>query len=504
MDRRQFVSSVAAMGSLSLARASSRTVSSGPEIAIHPERIGGAFPHYWSACAGSGHARLALQAQWQRDLEVVHRQAGIRAVRFHGVLDDDLAVCPRVSAGQPVTNFIFVDEIYDRMLEMGVRPYVELSFMPAALASSNNSVFWYRGITSPPRRMREWQALIAAFARHLVGRYGLAEVSQWRFECWNEPNLNFWAGSQSQYFDLYRATASAIKSVSPRLQVGGPATAQMMWIPAFLADCARHDAPVDFVSSHIYPDDPQENVFGRNLGLPPDEVMPRALQQANEQIRASAYPHVPLVISEWSSRDPAFIAQMVRDCAGLADTMSFWTFSNVFEEQGPNRSFMNDTYGLIGTRGIPRPTFRTFELLHRLGEQRVEAGAGPLLATRKADGSLAVLAWHLARRGGADRGAGNPVETLEAQRKAEVPPLALRVRVAGVSSATVRVTLVDPAQDPVARAYAAMGSPPYPSVKHIGELRGAGVLPSPRGVRIEAGGLELDLPPSAVALVELG
>ncbi len=504
MDRRQFVSAVAAMGSLSLARASSRGESSELEIVIRPDRKLGKFPHYWSACAGSGHARLGLQAQWQRDLKLAHERAGIRAVRFHGVLDDDLAVCTGVSATGPLTNFIFVDEIYDRMLELGVRPYVELSFMPRALASSDNTVFWYRANTSPPKQLSEWRALVARFVRHLVERYGLAEVSQWRFECWNEPNLNFWAGSKEQYFELYRHTATAIKGVSPRLQVGGPATAQMMWISEFLAECARNDVPVDFVSSHIYPDDPQENVFGHDLGLAPDEVMPRAMMQANEQIRASAYPHVPLVISEWSSRNPAFIAQMVRDCAGLADTMSYWTFSNVFEEQGPNRTFMNETYGMIGTRGIPRPTFRTFELLNKLGNERLESGAGPVLATLKPGGALAVMAWHLVPEDGADRGAGNPVATLHRQHAALSPPLPLHLKVAGISSGSARVTLVDPGSDPVARVYAAMGAPLYPSVQQIHEMRNAGLLQPPQERRIEAGYLDLILPPSSAALVEIG
>ncbi len=504
MDRRQFVSSVAALGSLPLARGASAADHSVPEILVRPDRSQGAFPHFWAACAGSGHASLALRRQWQQDLELAHRQAGIRAVRFHGVLDDDLAVCTGVGAGGPLTHFIFVDEIYDRMLEIGVRPFVELSFMPSALASSDNTVFWYRGITAPPKRMSDWQSLISALAHHLVARYGLEEVSQWRFECWNEPNLNFWAGTQAQYFELYRVTAAAIKGVSPRLQVGGPATAQMMWIPDFLADCARHGAPVDFVSSHIYPDDPQQNVFGRDLGLPPEEVMPRALRQANEQIRASAFPHVPLVVSEWSSRNPAFIAQMVRDCAGLADTMSYWTFCNVVEERGPNRTFMNDTYGLIGTRGIPRPTFRTFELLRRLGAQRIETGAGPVLATRHAGGGLAILAWHLAPGSAMDRGAGNPAAMPGARHGTRGPPLTLRLEVAGVSATSARVRVVDPAEDPVERAYAAMGSPPYPSVNQIGELRHAGALQPPREVRIEGGRLDLVLPPSSVALVELG
>jgi xylan 1,4-beta-xylosidase len=503
MDRRQFVSSVAALGSLSLAGASVPANAAAQHITVDPTRKTGAFPHYWAACAGSGHARLALQARWQKDLELAHRGAGIQAVRFHGLLDDDLAVCPNIGVNGPITNFLFVDEIYDRLLDIGVRPYVELSFMPRALASSDNEVFWYHGNTSPPKRMSDWSALMRALARHLVDRYGLGEVAQWRFECWNEPNLSFWAGTQSQYFDFYRHTAEAIKSVDQRLQVGGPATAQMMWIPEFLAYCARNRVPVDFVSSHIYPGDPQENVFGRRLGLPAAEVMPRALRQANEQIHASAFPDLPLVISEWSSTDPAFIAQMVRDCAGLADTMSYWTFSNVFEEQGPNRHFINDTYGLIGTRGVPRPTFRTFELLHRLGDHRISAGEGPVLATRHADGKMAIMAWHLPPAS-AGNSSGNPVLKPTSEIQSRGPALTVQVKLSGVAQTSGQLTVVDPADDPVMHAYAEMGSPPYPSVQQIREMRSAGALKSPREIWLQDGRLDLSLPPSAVALIEIG
>ena len=505
MNRREFVSSsMAALGSLSVASASPWRTSATREILIQPDRPTGAFPHYWQACAGSGHAALALRAEWQSDLELAHRQAGIQAVRFHGVLDDDLAVCTGIDSSGPRTNFVFVDQIYDRMLEIGVRPYVELSFMPGPLASSANTVFWYRGNTSPPRRMSDWQRLIAAFAHHLVERYGLEEVAQWRFECWNEPNLSFWSGSKQQYFELYRHTAAALKGVSPRLQVGGPATAMTMWIADFLADCATHGTSVDFVSSHIYPDDPQENIFGRAHEYPYDQVMPRALEQANRQIRASSYPHVPLVISEWASTDPAFIAQMIRDCAGLTDTMSYWTFCNVFEEHGPNRSFMNDTYGMIGTRGVPRPTLQTFRLLRRLGEQRLQAGAGPVLATRRSDGSLATVAWHLQAERHRDAGAGNPVAAPRGERPAGGPMLPLSLKFDGVATTTAQVTVVDPARDPVAQAYAAMGAPPYPTVAQIRALREAGARQITHRVPVEDGRLELALAPSSVALIELG
>jgi xylan 1,4-beta-xylosidase len=503
MNRRTFVSA-AALSALPLAAAAARPAPASDEVRIHLDRATGAFPHYWEGCVGSDRASVGMRSAWREDLALAHRRLGLKSVRFHGLLDDDMGVCLGVDDKGPITNFLYVDQVFDAMLALGVRPFVELGFMPAALASSQNTIFWYRGNTSPPARMADWSALVGALAAHLVDRYGIEEVAGWRFECWNEPNLGFWAGTQAQYFELYRHTAAALKAVERRLQVGGPATSQTMWIAEFLADCAKHGTPVDFVSTHIYADDPQENIFGRADLYPYDEVMPRALRQVKDQIGASAYPNAPLIVSEWSSQDPAFIGQMVRDCSGLAETMSYWTFSNVFEETGPVHSFRNDAYGLIGWGGVPRPSFHAFELLHRLGETRLEAGQGPVLATRRADGSAALLAWRPAPappRGGAG---GNPMvlPTGQAAQAAEARPLRLRLDGAGVTRATV--TIVDPAKDPALAAYVALGRPAYPTARQIAELRAAAEQKDVRQVEVRDGRVELALTPSSLALVEIG
>ncbi|MCB8988772.1 MAG: hypothetical protein H6661_13610 [Ardenticatenaceae bacterium] len=149
-----------------------------------------------------------------------------------------------------------VDRIYDFLLALGVRPFVELSFMPEALASGSQTVFNYVNHVSPPKDYAEWGKLIHKFVAHCVDRYGLEEVRRWYFEVWNEPNLDsFWAGSQADYFNLYRTTVETIKEIDADLRVGGPATAKNEWIPEFLEFCARNNLPVDFVSTHHYPTD---------------------------------------------------------------------------------------------------------------------------------------------------------------------------------------------------------------------------------------------------------
>jgi xylan 1,4-beta-xylosidase len=186
----------------------------GQVVAVDLDRTIGAFPHYWESVVGSDRTAVAFREQWQQDLVRARQLTGVRAVRCHGLFNDEMGVCNGIGPQGLDLSFLYVSQIYDKLLDLGVRPFVELSFMPTPLSTSRNTLFFYRGNVSPPRKMEYWGQLVQAFTRHCVGRYGLTEVSQWQFECWNEPNIDFWAGTQEEYFEFYRQTALAVKSVS--------------------------------------------------------------------------------------------------------------------------------------------------------------------------------------------------------------------------------------------------------------------------------------------------
>ena len=245
------------------------------------------FPHFWEQMFGSGRAILALRADYQRDMREVKRVTDFRLVRFHGIFDRGVGVFHLDAHGRPVYNFTYVDEIYDALLRQGVRPYVELSFMPPQLALRKvTNGFWYKPNIAPPKSWTLWAGLIRHFARHLIARYGIREVSHWYFEVWNEPNIGFWAGKpkQATYFHLYEVTARALKSVSPLLRVGGPATAQAAWIPAFIRFCSAHHVPVDFLSTHVYGDDTAENVFHRHEKISRRNMVIRAVEKVHREV----------------------------------------------------------------------------------------------------------------------------------------------------------------------------------------------------------------------------
>src|ERR1700690_201627 len=259
------------------------------------------FNHFWEEMFGSGRAVLALRDSYRRDLRQVKEVTDLKYVRFHGIFHDEVGVYSENEQGQPEYNFSYVDQIYDGLLAACVRPFVELSFMPKALAAKNMPhAFWYKPNVSPPKDWGKRDALIGELAKHLVARYGIDEVSQWYFEVWNEPNLDFWGGDpkQSTYWELYDHTAKALKSVSSRLRVGGPASAEAAWADAFIAHCAKNQVPVDFVSTHVYGNDKAEDVFATHEEIPRDRMVCRAVKKVHEQIKTSAMPNLPLIWSE--------------------------------------------------------------------------------------------------------------------------------------------------------------------------------------------------------------
>lgn len=328
---------------------------------------------------GSDHAPMALRADWQAQLRRAHHELGFRYVRFHGLLSDDMGtlICHQEKM---LYSFFNTDQIFDFLLSIGMKPFVELSFMPSALKSGDKTVFSYLGNVSPPRDYPAWATLIDKLTRHWVARYGLQEVRTWFFEVWNEPNLaEFWSGTQADYFKLYRFTVEAIKAVDASLQVGGPATAKNAWVAEFLDFAEQNHLPIDFISTHHYPTD----AFGEESDDTETQLSKSKRSILREQAKQTAQKAQgkPVYYTEWNAssnpRDPlhdepyaaAFVVKTILEAHGLVEAYSFWTFSDIFEENYfPSQPF-HGGFGLLTLHGIAKPTYRAFQLLHRLGRE---------------------------------------------------------------------------------------------------------------------------------------
>ena len=469
-------------------------------IQLDTRAPGQPFPHFWEQMFGSGRAILALRQSYRDDLREVKSATDVKYIRFHAIFHDEVGVYDEDAGGKPIYNFSYVDQIYDGLLQAGVRPFVELSFMPNKLAAEPKyQDFWYKPNVSPPKSYEKWAELIRQFAQHLVDRYGLDEVSQWYFEVWNEPNIDFWAGDPKEqtYDHLYDVAAQSLKAVNSRLRVGGPATAQAAWVDRFIRHCVENHVPVDFVSTHVYGNDSSKDVFGTDETIPRTQMVCRAVRKVHDQVKASSLPSLPLIWSEYNAsykNEPdvtdsvfmgPYLADTIRQCDGLVDILSYWTFSDVFEEQGVVKQPFYGGYGLIAEDGLPKPSFNAFKLLHRLGVERLANDSQSALVTRKSDGTLVMAIWNLflpEEKGSA--------KTVTIKFTGKLP----RHRAV--------IYRLDSANGSLLPTYEAMGRPIYPTQKQITELRRAAELPKPETKVLQGGELRLTLPAQALALIE--
>jgi xylan 1,4-beta-xylosidase len=473
-------------------------------VTIDTRVVTGPLPHVWEECAGSDRAAITLRESWRQDLARGRAEAGIRRIRFHGIFNDELDVYGQsiISRGYEQPNFQNVDQVYDGLLAQGVSPYVELSFMPKRLASGTRSFGFYGGNITPPTSNEAWAAFIGKFVAHLVDRYGLATVRAWPFEVWNEPNLPFfWSGTQQQYFELYKATAVAIKSVDASLQVGGPATAHAAWLPELADWCQANNAPIDFFATHAYAGDAQKEVFGTDEHYALSEVIPAAMRRVRAQIDAGAFRGRPLWLSEWSCDSPAMIAHIIAGCLPQVQAMSHWVLSGTYEELGVGDFVLKegDNGFSMLVRGIAKPAFNTYVLLHALGTERLQS-EGPVLAAR-AGSKVTALVWNLAE---VEQPSGIPGQKRTRLVKGEARRMQLAF--AGAHAGQLaRVRYVDMQRGSPFPAWRAMGSPQYLKPEQTALLRQSAAIAPAETRRLDRDRrLTLELPAEGVALVELG
>ena len=375
----------------------------------------------WKSAIATGYAPLLLREDLQDQLAILQRDIGFRYCRFHGMFNDDMAVVARRKDGSLAFRWAQVDKVLDALQRLGLRPRVELSSMPVALASGATTIDDWQWNVTPPRDYAEWGQLVGAFASHCLDRYGLDEIAQWYYEVWNEPNINFWTGSQNDYWKLYDVSAAALKAVSPRLRVGGPVSARCAWVGEMIAHCSTKGVPLDFISTHIYPQD-EWVLYPDRKGSPhkPGMFVPDMVRGVRETVRRSAMPNLEVHMTEWdsvvptpdgqqlwnlnpSSSDSFSAAATACDLAlavdGDCEVFCWWDASDIFEEGGMAQSEFSGSYGLLTLNGIPKAALNAFRFLNRLRGGRLELkhealAAGCNLVATAGDGSLQVLLWY--------------------------------------------------------------------------------------------------------------
>ena len=358
----------------------------------------------WRDIVGSEHLSLLLSTDevggepmgrgLTAALSRVHRELGVARVRAHGLLGDDLAVYREVD-GRPVHDFAGVDAVLDALAPTGLRPVLELTFMPRDLAADPTREVTAAGVSSPPHSFARWGDLIDALVTHLRERVGDDELRSWAVEVWNEPDLSvFWTGTQDEYWTLYDVAALAVRAAFPDLPVGGPATAATHWVTAFLAHLQETGAPCDFVSTHVY-------------GSPPLDLRPL--------LAAHGRAGIPLLWTEWgpspthfadvndSVLSAAFVARGMRSAAGRVDALAPWVASDHFEELGRPPALVHGGFGLLSIGNLAKPRFWALWMLEQLGPAELTCrldgdGAGSLVEAWSSldpdSGRVCVVVWN--------------------------------------------------------------------------------------------------------------
>ena len=438
--------------------------------------------------------------EFAQALRTAVEDLGVTHVRAHAVLHDDNHVVTRADDGALRFDFAVVDALYDQVLALGVRPVVELSFMPAVLARDPaQTVFAYRAIISPPADWSEWYATVHALAAHLVERYGVEEVAGWGFEVWNEPNLEvFWTGTRDEYLRLYDESARAVKDVDARLLVGGPSTAAGEWVETLAAHCRDTGVPLDFVTSHTY-------------GNLPLDVRPA--------LHRHGFDGVPVWWTEWgigsthfgpihdAAAGAPFVLSGLQAVQGRMDRVAYWVVSDHFEELGRGPSLFHDGFGLLTVGNLRKPRYWAEHLAAHQGTRALATllagdGAGTLVrawATGHLDGTTDILVWN---------------GTINAALVGGDPQLdrAVRVRIEGLDvrgqrgERPVSLALVDQHHSNILDGYPA--DTPWPDPDLWDALRARDRLhteplePVPDGT--DAVEIELHLPMPGVARIRVG
>ena len=461
-----------------------------------------ALRHAWEHTVGSGHAVLALRADWQEQLRRCHDELGFRYVRFHGLLSDDLGTLIE-HQGKPLYSFFNANCICDFLLSIGMKPFVELGFMPEMLASGREMVFKRRGNVTPPASHDAWATLIRTLVSQWVDRYGIDEVRQWFFEVWNEPNIPvFWTGTRDEYFMLYGHTVRAIKSVDASLRVGGPATAKAAWIEELLDYCKKNSIALDFISTHIYPTDPlgfEGADTEEQLANSPRDLLRDRAKAVHEHARDR-----PVYFTEWNiSSNPrdhyhdepfaaTYAAKIALETDPFVDGYSFWTFTDIFEENYFPSIPYHGGFGLLNLYGVPKPVYRAFQLLHALGTERF-----PVVGTHET-----VDTW-VVRKGSSI----TVFLTNHAQPSHAIVNQVVEVRLADAAAPlAASIERVDEDHANPRRWWREMGEPEYLSRSQVEQLEAASrLVKEPLGFSYENRTVrfEVDLPPHAVAAVTL-
>lgn len=375
-------------------------------ICVDISKEQGRLNRYFSKCIGAGRAGEVMRHTAFEQLKQVKKDCGFEYIRFHGLFHEEMNVVRRNNDGKLLFNFQYMDLLFDSLLSIGIRPIVELGLMPDIMAKDKKYVFWWKMNISMPEKMDEWYQLVYETAKHFKERYGEEEVAKWYFEVWNEPNHPaFFTESENvdAYLALYEAAARAVKDVSKNFRVGGPSTAGLGFIDEIMEYCEAKDVPLDFISSHQYCVRGAFDADGKSITMiMPVKHLADSFTACGKKVRKKNY---PFIITEWSasysSRDSIhdsyfsapFILETLKRCENDVDVMSYWVYTDIFEEVTPPNEPFHGGFGLLTVQSVPKPAYYAFHFLNTLADTQLICEDSSSIACRT-EKEVQLLFWN--------------------------------------------------------------------------------------------------------------
>jgi xylan 1,4-beta-xylosidase len=364
---------------------------------------------YWRKITSVERAALVLRNDVQTQIRLAQKELSYEFIKFHGIFSDEMRVYQEDSNGNSIYYWYYVDSILDFFKEVNLQPYIELGFMPEALASKKQYVpyFWKPNV-SYPKSIKKWSNLVSEFVRHCVDRYGIAAVEKWYFQVWSAPELSnvFWYDSKESFFEFYKETFQAVKKVSPSLKVGSPGVLPINnyeWFEGFLSYCTNNSIQLDFIASHIYTNaDPQNKTIPReilsneriDLSVSDVNYLENSVNSLRSMLNSVGVGVLDILVSEWNlspyavdyTRDTCFlnsyvVYNMLRNIDNI-EGLGLWSLSDISDHGSPEPALFHGGTGLITRNGIKKPAYNAFYLLNKLGNSVVERGDNYIITSK--------------------------------------------------------------------------------------------------------------------------
>lgn len=361
--------------------------------------------HTFRKFTSVGRAKELLLADVQKMLTEFQTEIGFEFIKFHGLLSDDMLVYTEDEQGNPKYSFVYIDKAFDFLLSIGLKPLVQFSFMPKALAlNPERTAFSSPYVLSMPKSMQKWKDLIAALTNHLIERYGFHKVKDWLFCCWNEPDTSvnlFGFQNDEEYYELYKATYETVKAIDKRLSFGSPSllisyNINQQWCKRYIDWCTQNNCLPDFMNIHYYDNDFSDESFEGHRPAHPlhsrlnrdENSFSKCIVKTKNMFESWGIGNLPIYLTEWnltvSHRNllndtcfkSCYLAKNLLENYDELDSFGYWVLTDMIEETLPSKEQFHGGLGLYTYSGVKKPHYYTFRFLNNLGNRLIAKGNG--------------------------------------------------------------------------------------------------------------------------------